>query len=165
MPSASASEVDMSLTTGTGSASTGKKVEVPSACRGVPTAEEAACRQHIYKGGMAKISDIPPFFYDVLSENTARRLDHQGRLFEHWAWRKIKKARLHSVPSHACGICTCFPLCSNQRVSTYHPSYWNSEGRNSWFTRPERGNLCGHVLAVKGTHHWGGQDYCVLHVL
>lgn len=79
----------------------GKCLQV-CACKGVPAAEEDSCRQHICKGGMANISDITPLFYDVLSENKARSPSHQDRLTEHWALRKIKKRKLHSVPSLAC---------------------------------------------------------------
>lgn len=82
------------------------------ACEGVPTAEEAACRQHICKGGMANVSDIPPFFYDILSENKARRPGHQDRLIEHWALRKLKKGKLHSVPSLDCGALYLLPSVS-----------------------------------------------------
>lgn len=70
---------------------------------------------------MAKISDIPPFFYDVLSENTARRLDHQSRFIEQWEQRKIKKVKLHSVPSQACGVLYLLPSMS-QPKGKYLPS-------------------------------------------
>jgi len=58
---------------------------------------------------MANISDISPFFCDVLSENKGRWPGYQDRLIEQWELRKIKKGKLHSVPSLACGALCLLP--------------------------------------------------------